>query len=92
MGTTGKIHCRVVDGDDRPLSGRVVVGERRGGEGDRIGYWTTGDDGEFVLNRTAASTSTRARSPSGTPPAGGARSRSGGGDGPTETRAPSASR
>lgn len=49
MGTTGKIHCRVVDGDDRPLSGRVVVGERRGGEGDRIGYWTTGDDGGFVL-------------------------------------------
>lgn len=50
MGTTGKICCRVVDGDDRPLAGRVVVGERRGGDGDRIGYWTTGDDGEFVLD------------------------------------------
>jgi hypothetical protein len=49
MGDTDKIHCRVVDGDDRPLAGRIVVGERRGGDGDRIGYWTTGDDGEFTV-------------------------------------------
>ncbi|WP_235681710.1 peroxidase family protein [Halorubrum salinarum] len=26
-----------------------MVGERRGGDGDRIGYWTTDDDGGFVL-------------------------------------------
>ncbi|QKG94185.1 lamin tail domain-containing protein [Halorubrum salinarum] len=43
------MRCRVVDGDDRPLAGRIVVGERRGGDGDRIGYWTTDDDGGFVL-------------------------------------------
>ena len=49
MSTTDKIVCRVVDGNDRPLSGRIVVGEGRGGDGDQIGYWTTGDDGRFAL-------------------------------------------
>ena len=49
MGSAGKISCRVVDDDARPLAGRIVVGERRGGEGDRIGHWMTDDDGGFVL-------------------------------------------
>jgi hypothetical protein len=47
MGATDKITCRVVDGDSRPLAGRIVIGER--GDGDRIGHWMTGDDGNFVL-------------------------------------------
>ncbi|MFW6000423.1 MAG: peroxidase family protein [Halorubrum sp.] len=37
-----------MDDDARPLAGRIVVGERRGGDGSRIGYWTTDDDGRFV--------------------------------------------
>ncbi|ELZ45990.1 myeloperoxidase, thyroid peroxidase, cyclooxygenase catalytic domain-containing protein [Halorubrum coriense DSM 10284] len=47
MGVTDKITCRVVDDDSRPLAGRIVIGERR--DGDRIGHWTTGADGDFVL-------------------------------------------
>jgi len=47
MGVTDKINCRVVDDDSRPLAGRIVIGERR--DGDRIGHWMTGADGDFVL-------------------------------------------
>ncbi|ELZ35699.1 peroxidase family protein [Halorubrum tebenquichense] len=46
---TGEVRCRLVDGDARPLAHRVVVGERRGDDGGPIGHWTTGEDGEFVV-------------------------------------------
>ncbi|MEZ3165424.1 hypothetical protein ABNG03_16120 [Halorubrum sp. RMP-47] len=47
MDAANKVTCRVVDDDSRPLAGRIVIGERR--DGDRIGHWMTGADGDFVL-------------------------------------------
>ena len=49
MSVSDNISCRLVGDDAEPLAGRIVVAERRGGDGGRIGYWTTGDDGGFVL-------------------------------------------
>ena len=48
MSAGTQLRGRVVDGDEEPLSGRIVVGERRGTD-KAVDHWTTDGDGAFVI-------------------------------------------
>ena len=48
MSTGLQLRGQVVDGDEEPLSGRIVMAKRPETAGP-VGHWTTGGDGEFVI-------------------------------------------
>ena len=48
MSSGPQLRVQVVDGENEPLSGRIVVGERRDADAS-VGHWMTDGGGEFAV-------------------------------------------